>query len=67
MQFVARSAEGAMFSKLWMLIVNLRCGKNGMDTAFLKVAETIRKRSQKLNWQQNLGFSFSVLVLCFLI
>ena len=52
----ALSSDRSFWAGLWQLAVFLRCGKDGMDSKFLKKAEVVRKRSKDLNWQQQLGF-----------
>ena len=52
--FACRSG-GHMWSRLWQLAYYLRCGTSGMDSAFLKKAEIMRRRARKLNWQQTLA------------
>lgn len=52
----ALSGDRSFWGGLWQLAVFMRCGKDGMDSKFLKKAEVIRRRSSKMNWQQQLGF-----------
>ena len=52
----ALSGDRTFWGGLWQLAVFLRCGQDGMDSKFLKKAEVIRRRSSKMNWQQQLGF-----------
>lgn len=52
----ALSGDRTFWGGLWQLAVFMRCGKDGMDSKFLKKAEVIRRRSSKMNWQQQLGF-----------
>lgn len=68
----ALALDGSMWANLWSLTLFLRCGEQGMDSAFLRKAEVVRKRSAKLNWHQLLGpfgseFGVMAVYRCFLI
>ena len=52
----ALQEDRSFWAGIWQLAVFLRCGKNGIDSKFLKKAEVVRRRSTKMNWQQPLGF-----------
>lgn len=51
----ALALDGSMWTNLWSLTLFLRCGEQGMDSAFLRKEEVVRTRSTKLNWHQLLG------------
>lgn len=51
----ALSGDRRFWAGLWQLTVALRCGRDGVDSKFLRKAEVVRKRSRKLNWHQLLG------------
>lgn len=46
--------SGNLWPHLWQLLVWLRCGSEGMDSEYLKKAEVVRRRAEKMNWFQTL-------------